>query len=111
MAGRVRRGGARPAARRATSLWRASRSQLGDLRTQLALGQLGQRPWVTLTLYQRLDHCAGRLGQHLRSHRGELDAGFSELKIMPGMNHLVWAGNRSGVWVTGWVRWLACREG
>ena len=64
-----------------------------------------------LTRY-RIDLVGARTAEKNRVEKLLEDACFSELKIVPGTHHLVWgAGDRSGVWVTGWGRWLACRAG
>jgi len=57
--------------------------QLRDLGPQLAFGQPSQRLRVTLAGDQRFDHRPPRLGQHLRRHRGELDARVLEQLLQP----------------------------
>jgi hypothetical protein len=49
-----------------------------DLGPQTARGQLGQGMGVVVACNELFDHGPPGLGEHFRSHRGELDAGVLE---------------------------------
>jgi hypothetical protein len=75
----------------------AGHLQLVGLAAQHAQGQPGQPGRVPLAGDQRLDHRPPGLAQHVAGHRVDLDAGFSELKmikVFPGQ--AVFEGHRPG---------------